>query len=63
VRQQFYRKIVEKFIENYVKGLHEYKLIGEVEDLQTKKPIFTIRFINSSTKYIIHNWNCSCNEL
>jgi hypothetical protein len=63
VRHQFERKIVERFIQNYVKGLREYKLIGEAEDSETKKPIFTVRFINSNTKYIVRNWNCTCNEL
>jgi hypothetical protein len=25
--------------------------------------MFTVRLINTSTKYIISNWKCSCNEL
>jgi hypothetical protein len=54
---------VERFIQNYVKGIREYKLIGETEDPEMKRPIFIVRFMNSSTEYIVQNWNCSCKEL
>jgi hypothetical protein len=59
----FERKIVERFLENYIKGLREFKLYTRGNDERTGKPMFTVTFIESNSRYEIRNWNCTCNEI
>jgi hypothetical protein len=57
----FERNIIERFLENYIKGIREFKLYTRGNDERTGKPMFTVSFIESNSRYEIRNWNCTCN--
>ena len=60
----FERKVVERFLENYIKGLREFKLYSRGKDDRTGKPVFSVTFIeNSASAYEVRNWNSTCNEI
>ena len=59
----FERNIVQRFLENYIKGLREFKLYSRGNDERTGRHAFTVAFIEGDSRYEIQNWNCTCNEL
>ena len=54
---------MQRFLENYIKGLRDFKIVKKGEDEKTGRPTFVLQFVDSSTRYSIQNWNCSCKEL
>ena len=63
IRFNYEKKIVQRFLENYIKGIRDFKIIEKGVDERTGKQTFVLQFVESSTCYFIRNWSCSCNEL
>jgi hypothetical protein len=63
IRLHYEKKVMERFVENYIKGLRDFKITEKGVDAETGRPTFVLQFVDSSTSYSIQNWNCSCNEL
>lgn len=63
LRLHYERKVVERFIENYMKALRDFKIVSSTADYVTGRPSFIVKALNSDPRYNVRNWSCCCNEL
>lgn len=61
VSLHFERKVVERFLENYIKGLRSFRLERRGVDERTNRPLFAVFSMQSGSRYDIRNWSCTCN--
>lgn len=61
IRENYEVKIVERFVENYMKAFKDFTITDKLNDSITGKPTFIICFVDSESTYRIRNWSCTCN--
>jgi hypothetical protein len=62
VRATLGHKIFERFFDNYVKGMSQYRVKLLTKDPRTDTYLIDVECIRSGELLRVHNWSCVCNE-